>query len=360
MMLPSPGMHRPTVVGARSAARHTQGFRASIADGTASIAVGGVIAGGFGVEAAKSLLTSEPAGRWGFVLGSAIGLGLIALGFWLRRHGRRERIGIVVTATDRQRGSARAQQLDGQAEAFSRQAHAVTLKATAELTGDAVRDREAVDRLADETLVAMTLADSLLPDAARINLIPTMPLYAGFWYGARLGHTHAREVVVHAIRQADGEPPYFPAVPLRAVDSPVASMVVTEIAIAPCDPAEAPAFAALALDLQDRGQQFVDAVRSSSAQHGVTHVLLLGSAAARLTEDADTLTAVVNQVCRAWRDKGLGRARRCGVFLSGPVAIAVALGARLAAADHGRWTVFSFDPATAGYAPVPPVNPTLW
>ena len=76
-----------------------------------------------------------------------------------------------------------------------------------------------IDGLAEQTVTAAALAERLSPDAAQINLIPTMPLHVGFRFGARLGYTHAREVVVHSIRQADGAPAYFPAVALRAQDA---------------------------------------------------------------------------------------------------------------------------------------------
>ncbi len=281
-------------------------------------------------------------------------MALVALGFWLRGQARRRlRVGIVVTATDARRGLARAQQLDQQAEMFSRDTCTVTLKTAAELSGDGVRDRDLVDRLADETLLATMMAERLTPDAARINLIPTMPLHVAVWFGARLGYTHAREVSVHAIRQADGAPPYFPATSLRAVESSAEPLVVERLeAVDGGDPSKV----ALALDLQGRGDQFFDQVVAACRQHGIGYLLRLRSGSPRLVENTETFTGVVEQTCRAWREAPLPAAARTGrhaIFLSGPVAISVALGARLAAPEHGRWTAFTFDAPTNTYEPFP-------
>ncbi|MCO1575111.1 SAVED domain-containing protein [Crossiella sp. SN42] len=311
-------------------------------------------AGGFGVEAAKSFLADETAGRWWFVLAFAVGLALVGLGLGLRSRARHQvRVGIVVTAADDPRGLAGARQLDQQAEMFSRSTCAVTLKTGFELPGTGVWDCQLVDALADETLSAMTLAERLSPDAVRINLIPTMPLHVGFWFGARLGYTHARDVVVHAIRQADGAPPYFPATSLRAVDSTSEPLTVDRLkAIEGGDPT----VVALALDLQGRGDQFFDSVEAVCRRHRIGYLLPLRSASSRLAQDSLTFTGVVEQTCRAWRQAPLPAGARTGrhaIFLSGPVAIAVALGARLAAPERGRWTAFTLDAASGTYESLP-------
>ncbi|MFB9686155.1 SAVED domain-containing protein [Amycolatopsis plumensis] len=254
-------------------------------------------AGGFGVEAAKSFLASEPAGRWWFVLAFASGIVLVALGLWLRnRAHRRVRVGIVVTASDDRRGQARGRQLEQQAETFSQRTCTITLKTGIELTGDSTSRHQLIDALADETLSATMMAERLTPDAARINLIPTMPLHVAFWFGARLGHTHAREVVVHAIRQADGAPAYFPATLLRAIDSRVEPLNVDRLeAVNRGDPNKV----ALALDLQGRGDQFFDQVIAACRLHGFGRILRLWSPSARLAENTATFTGAVEQTCRA-------------------------------------------------------------
>jgi hypothetical protein len=73
-----------------------------VLDGTAAIAIGGIVSGGFGGEAARSFVTGEVLGRWWFIAGLAAGLALAGVGLWLRE---------------------RAQQLDQQAEMFSRNLH---------------------------------------------------------------------------------------------------------------------------------------------------------------------------------------------------------------------------------------------
>ncbi|HEY3469504.1 MAG TPA: SAVED domain-containing protein [Amycolatopsis sp.] len=349
---------RLTVVGSGGAPGDSAGRWAPVTDGTAQLTVGGMAAGGFGVEAAKSFLADEPAGRWWFVLAFAGALALVGLGIWLRNRARRRvRVGIVVTASDGRRGRARARHLEEQAEKFSQSTCTVTLKTGIELPGDSAWTHHLVDALADETLSATTMAERLTPDAARINLIPTMPLHVAFWFGARLGYTHAREVVVHAIRQADGAPAYFPATSLRAVESGVEPLDVDRLeAVDGGDPAKV----ALALDLQGRGDQFFDQVMAACRHHGFGYLLRLRSRSPRLAENSATFTGAVEQTCRAWREAPLTAGARTGrhaIFLSGPVAIALTLGARLASPEHGRWTSFTFDAASGSYEPFPSSTP---
>jgi len=59
-----PGTPRLTVVGSGNAGHSPQGIWATVLDGTAATAVGGAVAGGFGIEAVKSVMTGEAAGRW--------------------------------------------------------------------------------------------------------------------------------------------------------------------------------------------------------------------------------------------------------------------------------------------------------
>jgi hypothetical protein len=347
-----PNEARLTVAGSSEAPKRQ--VRQAITDGTFAIAVGGVVAGGFGVEAVKSFVTAQAAGRWWLVACAGVGVALAGLGWWLRQRARRRvRVGIVVTAVDGRRGLARAEQLDQQAEVFSRSTCALTLKVGLRLPVVGRWERKLVDALADETMAAATLAAQLTPDATRINLIPTMPLHAAFWFGARLGHTHAREISVHAIRQADGAAAYFPATALRAEETTAEPLIVDQLEdLGGGDPT----VVALALDLQGRGDQFFDQVRAACRQHGVGSLLGLRGRSPRLAENRNTFTGVVAQTCRVWRDAPLTAAARTGrhaVFLSGPVAIAVALGARLAAPEHGRWSAFTFDADTNSYEAFP-------
>ncbi|HET6291374.1 MAG TPA: SAVED domain-containing protein [Amycolatopsis sp.] len=132
------------------------------------------------------------------------------------------------------------------------------------------------------------MAERLTPEAVRITLIPTMPLHVAFWFGARLGYTHAREVVVHGIRQADGAPAYFPATSLRAIDSDVELLDVDRLeAIDDSDPDQV----ALAVDLQGRGDQFFDQVLASCRRHGFGYLLRIRTGSPLLTEDTATFTA---------------------------------------------------------------------
>jgi hypothetical protein len=76
-----------------------------------------------------------------------------------------------------------------------------------------------------------------------------------------------------------------------------------------------------------------------------------------LSQDMKTFDGVVAQACNAWEAAPLPESARTGqhaIFLSGPVAIAVALGARLAAPTPGLWTAFTYNPTTDEYEPFPP------
>ncbi|MFC4908499.1 hypothetical protein [Actinomadura gamaensis] len=341
-----------TVVGGPSAT--PSAARRLAEDGAVWSGLGGVLAGGFGIEAAKSFVTDQPAGRWWLVLGCLVGLALMGVGAWLRlRKSAKTQIGLVVTAADPVRGARRAELLDSKAVEYSRE-NTVTVKTHLTLPATHPWPKEGIDALADETLAAAGIAERLVTGAARINVIPTMPLPAAFRFGARIGHTHPREIVVHAMRQQDGNPSYFPATSLR--ENPLtAEPLIAE----PVESIEggAPSRAALAVDLQNLGPDFVQPVRTACRRHGIGTLLLFRrKTAGPLDETAETYTAVVEQICRAWRDAPLPSAARTGrhaAFLTGPVAISVALGARLANIQPDRWTAFVFDNTSNTYEPFP-------
>ncbi|TDC84521.1 hypothetical protein [Actinomadura sp. 7K507] len=68
--------------------------------------------------------------------------------------------------------------------------------------------KEGVDALTEETIAAAGIAERLVSGATRINVIPTMPLPAAFRFSAKIGHSHSREIVVHAIGQRGSSPSY--------------------------------------------------------------------------------------------------------------------------------------------------------
>ncbi|MGH3437236.1 MAG: SAVED domain-containing protein [Sciscionella sp.] len=336
--------------GAPSGARSRLGTL--LLDGSASIAVGAAVAAGVGVEAISSFTAREAAGRWWLIALLAVGLGLVVFGFCSRQPRPYVRVGLVVTASDRRRGAAQAQQLNAAAESFSRQRSQLTLRVGGELAGDDT-DPELVDRMAEEIRGAVTLARRLVPDASGLDLIPTMPLHTAFRLGAKLGHTHATDIAVHAVSRCSGSQGYFPAVLLRAGEPAAAPLVLNTLRpLSAGDPARA----ALALDLQNRGASFRAQVLAACEQYGIGQLLLLRNPASTLRENMDTFTAVVDQAAQAWRDAPLAPTARTGqhaVFLSGPVPIALALGARLATTDAARWTAYTWDRSRSGYEPMP-------
>ncbi|MCD0449403.1 SAVED domain-containing protein [Actinocorallia sp. API 0066] len=261
----------------------------------------------------------------------------------------------MVTAADVRRGVPAGVRSDEGAEAYSRARYPLTLKTAVQVPDAGPRAKELVDALVDETLTAATISERLSPDAFCINVIPTMELHLAFYFGARLGQTHAREIVVHAKNTTGGaDAPYFPATALAVTETDAAPLVVGSLeTLEGGDPTKA----ALALDLQARGDQFFAPVVQTCREQRVGTLLRLHSPTQLLTPDRDTFTGAVEQIYRAWRDAPLpvaARTGKCSVFLSGPAAIALALGARLAGADHGRWTAYSFNSANSTYEPFPP------
>ncbi|WP_435817928.1 SAVED domain-containing protein [Actinomadura geliboluensis] len=342
-----------TIIGGPSATPSRT--RRVITDGAALSGVGGVLAGGFGIEAVKSVMTHSPAGRWLFVLGCLVGLAAMAAGGWLRvRASAKTQIGLVVTASDTGRGARRAESLENRAIEYSQKTCAITVQTHLKLPETHPWPKEGIDALADETIAAALIAERLANGAARINVIPTMPLPAGFRLGARIGHTHSHEITVHAVRQRDGDPSHFPATSLR--ESPLTAEVLTMEPVETIEGGD-PMRSALAIDLQNLRADFVHPVRAACREHGIGNLLFFSrKTTGPLDENAKTYTAIVEQVCRAWRDAPLPATARTGqhaVFLTGPVAISVALGARLAHIQPDRWTAFTFDNASRTYAPFP-------
>ncbi|MFF0520686.1 hypothetical protein ACFYTC_18390 [Actinomadura nitritigenes] len=115
--------------------------------------------------------------------------------------------------------------------------------------------------------------------------------------------------------------------------------------------------AALAIDLQNLGADFVQPVRAACREHGIGNLLLLHrNTTGPLGENTETYTAIVEQACRAWRDAPLPAAARTGhhaPFLTGPVALSITLGARLAHVQPDHWRAFTFDNTSNTYEPFP-------
>jgi hypothetical protein len=358
-----PDQPRLTVIGSLSPSQEPAGFWLTFVDGSAEIAVGAGVGTGFAVEAIKSLMTGDATGRWWFFTAVLLAVGLVASGFWLRERLRRMererqqvRVGIVVTAADPSSSLAQAQHLDAQAERYSRANCPVTIKSNVRLPANGTTPRELLDALAERTIEAMAMAEQLSPDAVGVDLIPTMRLHVAFWYGARIGHTHVRGVMVHERLQGNGDPSHFPAVPLKVEETLGGPLDVHGLkTINGGDPT----LTALALDLQARGETFIAPVRKTCEEIGIGNLLHLSSTVKEMPHE--TLAPAVGQICREWAQAQLPDGARTGrhvVFLSGPVAIAVGLGARLASADHGRWTAYTYNAETSAYDRFPPAPPT--
>ncbi|NYD51873.1 hypothetical protein BJY14_007856 [Actinomadura luteofluorescens] len=345
----------PTMTVAGGVAHPPSAGRRILTDGALWSGLGGAIAGGFGVEAAKTLVTDESGGRWWFVLGLGTGVALALIGAWLRyRAEAKASIGVVVTAVEPGRGVAHAEQFDRTAVEHSRADRKMTVRTTLALPAAPPWPVTGVDALAEETVAATTMVEAMTGSVPRIDLFPTMPLAVGFRYGAKLGQSLPREVVLYSPHRTSASATHFPAVTLREERSSGTLLVAESIEVIESGD---PSRTALAVDVQAQGGDFVEPVRAACREYGMGNLLLLRrSAPGQLTEDSATFTAIVEQACRAWRDAPLSATARTGrraVFLNGPVVIAVALGARLANVQPDRWTAYTFNRETSGYDPFP-------
>jgi hypothetical protein len=330
-------------IGGRAPGRDPVAFREALADGTAAIAVGSALAAAFGPELVKSLVTAQTGGQWWFVVLVATALGALLLGLMQRWLQRQVTVGLVAHVLDPKRPPELGRQLAARAEAYARERFTVSFALTSELADNRLDTIGAVDRLAGRVLAALTVAESLAPGASRIGLVPVLTVAPGFRLGARLGHTFARPFVVHSILQGEGTPAYFPAVILRddnrTADVTNPLRVESPEAITGCNPARS----ALALDVQGRGPRFAEQVRRACQVYDIGWLVLMQTTSARLPEDRAAFSAVVDQVVDDWRAEAPAHTSRHAVFFSGPVAIAIALGARLANNHPDQWMPFSFD-----------------
>ncbi|QRK88116.1 SAVED domain-containing protein [Saccharopolyspora erythraea] len=334
-----------TVEGSSEPAR-SHGWQA-VWDGTLAFAFGGMFTGGFGVEFVKSFATGDDKGRWWITACLAIAVATLVLGTVQRRRQQRlQQVGIVATADDRKRGAYP----DRDALAFSCTAYAATLKTSIILPENKPWNDHEIDALADEVVRAIQIATTTVSDSARINLIPTMPLNVGFWFGTRLKSDKAHEIAIHGRKRNNGSPSYFPATILRETTTTATPLEVGMETFEDGDPD----VAAIALDLQGRGNDFLVPVRKVCQEHGARTLLSLRTWSTTIPETREAFTAVVEQACREWRKhtETTGAQRHRLIFLSGPIPIAVALGARFAP-ERGRWTAFTFDRDTSRYVPFP-------
>ncbi|MDS1270704.1 SAVED domain-containing protein [Lipingzhangella sp. LS1_29] len=324
------------------------------------IGTGGAFTVAFAVEAVQSFVTGDPLWGWWSLALLAAGIGVGLWGWWLRGRFRSSQpVGVVMQVANPWRDSGEGDQRESNAREFGRKKCVLVAVTKIVFPEDRRTALLLVDQLVSHTRALKQVMENLSPGASRVELMPIMPLHAGFRAGARLGYTHSREVMVHSVKASDHQNPVFPAVPLR---------VPQHGAAAPSDlPLEAdkqprtidgadPRRVALALDLQNRGEEFVEPVMEACRQYDFGSLVLVRTTTGWLPENQETFSGIVDTICDAWRQASLpegAHTEQRAIFLSGPVAIAVALGARLATANHNSWTAFTFDSDNGSYEPFP-------
>ncbi|MGQ0838159.1 SAVED domain-containing protein [Actinokineospora sp.] len=331
-----------TLVRGAAPAAKTGSLSATATDGTLVIVLGTALGTAFGPETIKTFLTTNQDGRWGFATCFLIGVGLVLAGFLRRRTVTRNRsVAIVVTARDTGREPARGADLHDQAEAYCGQ-FSITLRATTTL--DSSDRAQQVDELGELVMRAIHMARVLTPDAMRIHIVPTMRLTAAFRFGAYLGNANPTAVV----HQGDGAGAYFPAVTLRPTPKYRPMLTVHDAEPFPDGDADK---MAIAVDLQGRGPDFMEPVRQECRNRRIGNVVLLSLDDATIPRDPDTFAAIVEQITDVSRSSGAAGTTRGDRFimLSGPVAISIGLGARLAAQQRTSWTPLSYNADATRY-----------
>lgn len=326
----------------------SRGLREAWRDGTIAVA-----AGTLGVGTGLPLVGGS-GWRWG-VLWLLGGVAAFCWGAYQRRRTLRPvTVAVVVAAEEPRRGLEDAAARVQQAVDRATESATLTLKAVTVLPPSTDRYTNITKELVRTTQVAMRLAARLAPDS-RIELRPVMPLHVGFWFGAYLGVNHVHKVAVLQ-ESADGA---VAATFLRDASPAATSRPDPLVEIRPMVLADGDENrVALAIDLQNRGEDFDARVRDACATHGIGRLVLLRSQKPALNVDDATFNAVVDQIVRVWRGSPLPDPVRSGqrrrfVFLSGPVAIAIGIGARLAGQDR-HWTALTYDRDNGKYEPLPP------
>lgn len=339
-----------SLIGGSAAPVRAPRLRRALGDGTVALTIGAALLTGFGVEAIKSFVTGDAHGLTWLVFALAGGAA-VAFGWWQRVHGDRPpHIGLVVAARDARRDLARADQLNDAARRYVTRDGMHAWCVVTDLAGDD-SDATTVDLLCGQVHAGAVACRTLAGPRTRIDLVPIMPLHAAFRLGAQLGHTHPNPITLHALRP-DGEPPFFPAIRLEVSRSTSSPLVVEPMETIPGGD---PAHVALAVNLQGL-PQFLANVRASCRAAGVGRLCYLHTTGGHLDVDARTYSATVDQICRAWDDATLSDEARNGphsVYLSGPVVISLALGARLATANSSGWTAHTWNDPAGSYEPMP-------
>lgn len=334
-----------------------------LADGTLLISAGTLVVGGVIAEAIKVLSGEDGARLWFLGIAVAGVMGVLIGALQRRSHRRRLRVGVVVSAFDPRLGTTGRHAIES-AETFAARSTEVGLAVRADLTGDLAADEPTMRQLAEDLSLALTIGDRLTPDATQVNLVPIMRLHVAFWLGAQLGHTHSRGVAVYGVGRGEGQPRYFLAASLRDDDlpEPLPTPLVVGDKLEDVPGVDSDRIA-LAVDTGAKGDAFLDPVRTACREIGIGSILVVRNPARRLAQDRATFTAALDQICRAWREMPLPAGARSGhqsVFLSCPVAFALPLGARLAAAQPGAWTAYTLEPNTNAFAyeafPPPPTS----
>jgi hypothetical protein len=315
--------------------------RFPLTDGTAAAAIGLVVS----IATILGWLTSFTSG-WLVWATLVVVAALVGIYWWSRkRENRTERVRMIAVAEAPGRRPALSQRCQQEIEVCGPNERAVTLPKT-DLLGDVRRDIESMIRLAERVSLAAQIA-------SRVHLIPIMPLHAAFLLGAHIDAAYADKIDVFTIRKDAGEYSSALATSLRSVDSfaaPLQRERSKEIHVG------SPTNVALAIDNEGDGADFFNNVGVACQENGVHMLHKLRSVSPTPPENQQICTTIVSQVVRAWQEISKSAhvpPLRNAIFLNGSPAVAVALGAQLAAADRSHWTVFGFDRVAATFEQYP-------
>lgn len=291
----------------------------------------------------------------------SVGLGLVVAGYIAQRATRlQDRAGIVVSILD-PHGGSEGRDLVERAMTFSTERCRNTFTVAAELTGNRMDDRLLVEEVLARTSDAIRLANRLVPGAENTLLIPITRLHVAFWLGAYLGNNPVRPLALYA-PAGGGSESYFLAADIARMHAPrprKSKMPSELLEVSGPERLDGdPTHVALAIDVLHLGDDFLVPVREECRRSGIGWLLHLSSAMPFLPPTTETWTGLIQQVEREWRMRRPEATRegRYAVFTTTTAAVAVALGARLAAVQPGRWTAYTLERSGSGnfYEAFPP------
>lgn len=289
----------------------------------------------------------------------AVGAGAVLWGLYKRRAVSRYAQAAIAVAAFDQAGPIGGEEQFERAVAHGRRTHELTFAVSADLSGGAA-DVPVVEELARCAQRAIGLAERFMPGSQQLDLIPTMRLHVGFWFGAHFRRSQATPIVLwQPTKNGDGYA-YYPTVML-SLPAPLGGVAgrVDPPFVPSVEPLtdRAPARVGLAVSVRRRDAASEERIRAKCRDIEVDQLLWLRSMSNNgLSPDTETFTAALDQVEREWVDRLPATATSYVAFLDTTVTLAIGIGARLADTGPVDWVAYTKDRTGAGLVRFPPAR----